>query len=54
MALIKNRLFFQVFIFLNIGQENVFWYIVERKNSFVTYKDKKFSKVEKMRFFQND
>ena len=34
---------FQIFYFLrNIGQENVFYDILERKNTFLGYKNKKF------------
>ena len=40
----KNRQFF-IFCFLgNIGQENVFYEILERKNTFLGYKNKKFKK----------
>ena len=35
---------FPTFIFRNIGQENVFYDILERKNTFLGYKDKKFKK----------
>ena len=36
---------FSIFFFLgNIGQENVFYDILERKNAFVRYKNKKFKK----------
>ena len=44
MVLVKNRPFFQVFILLIRGQENVFYDIVQRKNSFLTYKNKKLKK----------
>ena len=44
MVLVKNRPFFQVFILLNTGHENVFYDIVERKKSFLTYKNKKLKK----------
>ena len=41
------------FIFLgNIGLENVFYDILERKNAFLAYKNKKFQKVEKLTFLQ--
>ena len=37
--------FFQTFFFVgNIGQENVFYDILERKNDFLGYKNKKFKK----------
>ena len=36
---------FPTFFFLgNIGQENVFYDILERKNAFLSYKNKKFKK----------
>ena len=38
----KIWLFFQFFFFGNIGQENVFYNILERKNPFVGYKKWKF------------
>ena len=42
---------FPTFFFLGIfGQENVFYNISERKNTFLGYKNKKFKKVEKGHF----
>ena len=39
MVLVKKLPYFQFFFFLgNIGQENVFYNILERKNAFVAYK----------------
>ena len=35
-----------------LGQENVFYGILEQKNAFIGYKNKKFQKVEKLRFLQ--
>ena len=35
---------FSTFFLGNIGQENVFYDILERKNAFLTYKNKKFKK----------
>ena len=44
---------FSMFFFKgNIGQENVFYDILKRKNVFLTYKNKKFKKMEKLPFFQ--
>ena len=40
MVLVKNTPFFQVFILGKIGQENVFYYILERENAFRGYKNK--------------
>ena len=42
MVLIPNWLFFELFFLSNIGQENVFYDLLERKNAFVGYKNKKF------------
>ena len=42
---------FSTFSFLgNIGQENVFYDILERKNAFLGYKFKKFKKSKKWHF----
>ena len=42
MLLVQNRAFFQLLFLGNIGQENVFYDILERKNGFLGYKNKKF------------
>ena len=52
MVLVQKWPFFQLFFLGNIGQENVFYDILERKNAFVGYKNKKFKKIEKVTFFQ--
>ena len=44
MVLIQKWPFFQLFFLGNIGQENVFYDILERKNVFLGYKNKKFKK----------
>ena len=45
MVLVQKKLFFQVFLFLgNIGQENVLYDILERKNAFLAYENKKIKK----------
>ena len=41
---LKNGHFCNFFFLGNIGQENVFYDILERKNTFLGYKDKKFKK----------
>ena len=41
MVLLQNWSFFHLFILGNIGQENVFYDIVERENAFLGYKNKK-------------
>ena len=53
MVLIKKWPFFHLFFFLgNIEQENVFYDILERKNDFVDYEDKKFKKSKNSHFFK--
>ena len=42
MVLLQKWPFFQLFFFDNIGQENVFYDTLERKNAFLSYKNKKF------------
>ena len=46
MSLVKNWPFFQLFHLGNIGQKNVFYDILERKNAFLGYKNKKFKKLK--------
>ena len=43
MVLVQKYPFFQLFLG-NIGQENVFYDIRERKNAFLDYKNKKLKK----------
>ena len=51
MVSVQKWPFFQVFFLGNIDQENLFYDIVEGKNAFVGYKNKKFKKVEELTFF---
>ena len=44
MVLVLKWPFFQVFFLGNIEQENVFYDLLERKNAFLGYKNKKFKK----------
>ena len=44
MVSVQKWPFFQLFLFGNIRQENVFYDILEQKNAFVGYKNKKFKK----------
>ena len=46
----KKWLFFQFFSLGNIGQEKVFYDILERKNAFLGYKNKKFKKSKNWHF----
>ena len=41
MVLVQKWPFFQLFFLGNIGQENVFYDILQRKNAFLGYKNKK-------------
>ena len=52
MVLVQKWPFFQLFFLGNVGQENVFYDILERKNAFVGYKNKKF-KSRKIDIFRN-
>ena len=46
MVLVQKWPNFQIFFLRNIGQENVFNDILERKNAFLGYKNKKSRKIE--------
>ena len=50
MVLVQKWPFFQLFILGNIGQENVFDDILEPKNDFLGYKNKKFKKSKNWHF----
>ena len=52
MVLVEKWPFFQLFFLGNIGQENVFYDILERQNTFLGYKKSGVEKVEKLPFFQ--
>ena len=53
MVLVQKWLFFQFFFFLdNTDQENVFYDILERKNAFLGYKNKKFKNLKNWPFFK--
>ena len=44
MVLVQKWPFFQLFFLGNIGKENVFYDILEGKNAFLSYKNRKFKK----------
>ena len=52
MVLVQKWPFFKLFFLGNIGQENVFYDILEQKNAFLGYKKKEVQKLEKLTFFQ--
>ena len=50
MVFVQKWPFFQLFFLGNIGQENIFYDILERKNAFLGYKNKKFKKSKNWHF----
>ena len=50
MVLVQKWPFFQFFFLGNIGQENIFYDILERNNAFLGYKKKKFKKSKNWHF----
>ena len=48
----KNGHFFNFLFLPNSGQENVFYDILERKNTFIGYKNKKFKESKNSHFFK--
>ena len=48
----KNCHFSNFFFLDNIGQENVFYAILERKNAFLFYKNKKFKNSKSWHFYK--
>ena len=50
MVLVQKWPFFQFFLLGSIGQANVFYDILERKNAFLSYKNKKFKKWKNSHF----
>ena len=52
MVLVQKWPFFHLFFLENIGQENVFYDILERKNAFLGYINKKFKKSKNWHFFK--
>ena len=50
MVLVQKWPFFQLFFLGNIGQENVFYDILERKNAFLGYKKKELKSSKNWHF----
>ena len=50
MVFVQKWPFFQLFFLGNIEQENVFYDILERRNAFLGYKNKKFEKSKNWHF----
>ena len=50
MLLVQKWPLLQIFFLFNIGQENVFYDILEQKNAFLGCKNKKFKKSKKCHF----
>ena len=52
MVLVQKWACFQLYFLGNIGQENVFYDILERKKAFLGYKNKNFKKSKSWHFFK--
>ena len=52
MVLVQKWPFFRPFFLSNLERENVFYHILERKNCFLRYKNKKFKKSKNWHFSQ--
>ena len=52
MVLVRKWPFFQPIFLCNIGQENVFYDILQRKTNLLGYKNKKFKKSKNYHFFK--
>ena len=52
MVLVEKCPFFQLFFLGNIGQENVFYHTLERKNAYLGYKNNKFTKSKNWHFLK--
>ena len=50
MVLVQKWPVFELFFLGNIGQENVFYDILERKNAFLGYKNNKFKESKNWNF----
>ena len=50
MVLVQKFPFFELFFLGSIGQENIFYDILEEKNAFLGYKNKKFKKSKNSHF----
>ena len=50
MVLVQQWPFFQLFFLGNIGEENVFYDILEREKDFLGYKNKKFKRSKNWHF----
>ena len=50
MVLLQKWPFFQIFFLVNIGQDNVLYDILERKNAFLGYKNENFKKSKNWHF----
>ena len=50
MVLVQKWPFFRLFVLGKLGQENIFYDILERKNAFLRYKNNKFKKSKNWHF----
>ena len=54
MVFVQKGAFFQLFFLGNIGQENVFYEILEQKNAFLSNKNKNFKKSKNSYFWSKN
>ena len=52
MVLVQKWPLLETFFLGNIGQENVFYDILDQKNAFPSYKNKNFKKSKKLTLFE--
>ena len=52
MVFVQKRPFLQLFFLASISQEDVFYFFLERKDTFLGYKNKKFKKSKNWHFSQ--
>ena len=52
MVLVQKWPVFQFFFLANIGQENIFYKILERKKAFLGYKNKTFKQSKNRHFYK--
>ena len=50
MVLAQKWPFFKLFFLANLGEENIFYDIIEQKNAFLSYKNNKFNKFKNCHF----
>ena len=54
MVLVQKWPFFQLFFLANLGQENIFYDILEQKNAFLAYKNNKHDEPQAVKFLSRN